>query len=109
MIQHAAKWFSAPPFWSGPESTVPTERASRMTRPAILRFATDSFMDDFLATLDRDATGLRSFAVSHETWRRPPTVQASVTPEERIEREPAQARSLARLRRTIERRAGRVA
>jgi hypothetical protein len=43
----------------------------RLTQPEILRFATDSFMDDFLAMLERDPAQLYQYIAQPETWRGP--------------------------------------
>ena len=42
-----------------------------MQRPALLRFATDTFMDDFLAMLDADPSRLGGYLAQPETWRSP--------------------------------------
>ena len=40
-----------------------------MSRPAILRFATDSFMDDFLKMTENDPKRLDQYLAQPETWR----------------------------------------
>ncbi len=47
------------------------------TRPMLLRFATDTFMDDYTAMLDVDPGRLGEFTAKAETWRGP---AASVQP-----------------------------
>lgn len=66
MAAHVVKWLQPSPLWreAGNDAGV-------LARPAILRFATDSFMDDFLALLERDPDGVAALRVRHETWREP--------------------------------------
>jgi len=65
---------------------------ARFRRPAILRFSTDSFMEEFMTLLNNEPQRLAEWRAKHETWRSP-----TPTPEP-IEALPAFARSLNRLR-----------
>ena len=47
------------------------KRHTCCSQPAILRFATDMFMDDFLAMLENDPARLVEFIARPETWRGP--------------------------------------
>lgn len=62
-------WSTAAPFWPA----LPPNGSGRtmFTRPAILRFAKDSFMDDFIKLLAGDPTQLQSYQAVYETWREP--------------------------------------
>jgi hypothetical protein len=106
MAEHVVKWFSAAPFWSVSPQETDAARAGRFARPAILRFASDDFMEQFLATLERDPAELRRRAVVEETWRNPPgAAPIEAPPPEGL---PQQAVALSRLRAALERRAGRL-
>lgn len=69
--------FTAPqPFW---RPGVPATAAAAGTggaggtlaEPRILRFASDEFIEEFLATLQRNPSALPAYAAQPETWRRP--------------------------------------
>jgi hypothetical protein len=81
-----------------------TEPAVRQTlgQPAILRFASDTFMDELLALLDNDPAQVRDLIAQPETWRgpTPPTSASLRTPALPISR---LARRLQRIRRIAER------
>ena len=64
-MKHPAKWTSPVPFWNddAPDGD--------LLRPRILRFATDSFMEDLFALLERDPRGLPALEAEPETWRGP--------------------------------------
>jgi hypothetical protein len=70
MNGHDVVWTQPPALVSG-QSTAPLMRASRHVfgRPAILRFTTDSFMDDFMNLLATAPERLREYHVRRETWR----------------------------------------
>ncbi len=65
-MKHPAKWTAPVPFWNGdaPED-------DDMPRPRILRFATDSFMEELFGLLERDPRGLPALEAEPETWRGP--------------------------------------
>lgn len=48
-------------------------------RPAILRFASDRFMDDYLNVLRADPTKLREYVAQPETWQQPAPTPAPVS------------------------------
>jgi hypothetical protein len=70
--------------------------------PAILRFATDSFMDEFHRVLETDPSKLTGLEAQFETWRGPGATAPAV--EEPIETSSRLERKLARLRGSAERR-----
>jgi len=79
-----------------------TERRS-IDRPAILRFAADTFMEDLFALLEKDPGGLTDLIARPETWRSPiltPKAAALIAPDPPTS---AFARRLQRLRRTVDR------
>jgi hypothetical protein len=63
-----------------------------LRRPAILRFASDTFMDDYLALMENDPARLSQLVAQPETWRGPTPPVAPVA------KQPAFLRSLTRLR-----------
>lgn len=67
------EWTTAAPLWqfTGDPSDPLTRRQFRS--PAILRFATDSFMDDFLNLLKTEPERLYQFVAAPETWNTPAT------------------------------------
>jgi len=67
------QWQTPEPLWTrfGPDMQT-AARAEDQHRPAILRFASDAFMDQMLATLDRDPSALAGLLARPETWRSPP-------------------------------------
>lgn len=72
MGKDQVQWTSPSPFW--PEAAGSSDIVSRraiLQQPAILRFASDTFMDDFVTMLDADPTLLPKFVAAPETWRGP--------------------------------------
>jgi hypothetical protein len=69
MTMHPLAWTAPQPFWSDTAGRV-SGRAV-LTAPQILRFASDQFMDELLATLEHDPASLTRYAVAEETWRGP--------------------------------------
>ncbi len=69
MSNHSIIWTQPAPLWS--EVPAQPEGAARedFSRPAILRFATDDFMDDFLSVLATDPQRLGEYRAVRETWR----------------------------------------
>ena len=69
MTQHPIHWTAPSPFW--PELSKPGNGENRVQfgAPAILRFASDDFMQDFLNVLATDPRKLGEFRAVRETWR----------------------------------------
>jgi hypothetical protein len=96
MIAHPVRWQAPQPLWARFGATVAVAAtAADQTRPAILRFASDEFMDHLLAMLAADPRQLGQVIARPETWRSP----GGETPDllERVPL-PGIARALARLR-----------
>jgi hypothetical protein len=92
-MRDVVQWTAPAPLW--PEATAATELAVRrrtLRRPAILRFASDTFMDDYLALMENDPARLSQLVAVPETWRGPAPTPAPVA------RKPAFLRPLNRLR-----------
>jgi len=76
-MEHPVEWTAASPIWPALTSAADPDVRRAFNRPALLRFAADSFMDDFIAMLDVDPMRLGELAARPETWRGP---VGSVTP-----------------------------
>jgi hypothetical protein len=60
--EHLTQWITPPPVWDG---------AGPGAGPALLRFASDSFMDEILALLENEPARLPELLAQPETWRTP--------------------------------------
>jgi hypothetical protein len=92
-MREVVQWTAPAPLW--PEAADAAELAVRrrtLRRPAILRFASDTFMDDFLALMENDPARLSQLVAQPETWRGPTPPIAPIV------RKPAFLRPLNRLR-----------
>jgi hypothetical protein len=72
IVRHHTSWAAPAPLW--PEARMaanPTARGAAIGRPAILRFASDEFMDELAAILERDPSQLAYLRAIPETWRNP--------------------------------------
>jgi hypothetical protein len=58
------RWLAPSPFWN-------TRAGDAIGRPRILRFTSDSFMDQFLALMRYDPQRLEEWLAEPETWRLP--------------------------------------
>lgn len=92
-MSHPLQWTAPPPFWRTGEAAraVP----GLIAQPQILRFATDDFMDEMLATLAQHPQALPEFTAQAENWRAP---HAGPTPNPAawLERTPSRLLPLAR-------------
>src|SRR5687768_3718911 len=65
------QWTAPSPLWAeAAESRNAAVRAA-MQQPALLRFATDTFMEEFLFMLEADPSRLGGYLAQPETWRAP--------------------------------------
>ncbi len=71
------QWTAPSPLWAEAASAANPMVRAAMQQPAVLRFATDTFMEDFLTMLEADPSRLGGYLAQPETWRTP-----SATPEE---------------------------
>jgi hypothetical protein len=72
MNGHPIQWQSPQPLWARFGATAAQAAgADDQARPAILRFASDDFMDQILGTLARDPAQLDRLLARSETWRKP--------------------------------------
>ena len=72
MNAHPIQWQSPQPLWARFGATgAQAARADDQARPAILRFASDDFMEQILGMLARDPAQLDRLLARPETWRKP--------------------------------------
>ena len=72
MANEQLQWTAPEPFWANAAgSSNVAKRRAILRRPAILRFASDTFMDDYLAQLAHDPARITDYAAQPETWRGP--------------------------------------
>lgn len=93
---HPAFWQAPQPLWARFDGAADPAAAPDQARPAILRFATDDFMEQVLATLARDPARLDGLLARPETWRTPAADPADLverTPVPRLPRAAADARN----------------
>jgi hypothetical protein len=103
--EHPVRWQSPHPLW-GRFGGDPAEAAAApdQARPAILRFATDEFMEQLLGTLERNPAGLDTLIARPESWRAQaadPTDLVERTPVPRHIRDNARKSLAGRLRSAV--------
>ena len=75
-LAHKIAWQAPRPLWRG---TTPFAAA-----PQILRFASDDFMDQIIATLTNEPTRISERIAQPETWRTPPAKTAATDMIQRV-------------------------
>jgi hypothetical protein len=99
MSGHPVVWQTPQPLWTRFGATsAAAAAAADQARPAILRFASDDFMDQLFATLARDPSRLDGLLARPETWRAPAAETAGL-----VERTPIPSQAQSALRRTFAR------
>ncbi len=75
------QWAAPSPLWASVAGAAEESVRGAVRQPAVLRFATDTFMEDFLRVLEADPTGLTNYLAEPETWRgpspAPPPIEAA--------------------------------
>lgn len=66
--EHPVQWRTASPLWNVLQAAADTPV---FAQPAMLRFTTDAFMEDFLTVATETPTRLWEWQVQKETWRNP--------------------------------------
>ncbi len=95
MSTHPIQWQSPQPLWARFDASAAAgASAADQARPAILRFASDEFMDQMLGLLERDPSQLDRLLARPETWRKPMEDTAA----DSVERVPVPRSVLDRLR-----------
>jgi hypothetical protein len=79
-MDHPVQWVTASPLWNGLAGSADAVSWAAFHRPALLRFASDTFMQDFLAMMQTDPSQLQGLVVRQETWRSLAPVPVPVTP-----------------------------
>jgi hypothetical protein len=104
-MRHQVQWTAPAPFWAGVPDRSDAARLS-MRRPALLRFASDAFMDEFNLTLETNPPKLRDLEAKYETWKEPVGSSAVVA----APRQPKASleKKLARLKLSADRRLARL-
>jgi hypothetical protein len=97
MTAHAAQWTAPYPLWSD-LLTDPAADKMQFGQPRILRFADDSFMEQFLGVLERHPARIEEFTAIPETWQEPAPAAQAVSLLAPADQESKLARSLKRLR-----------
>lgn len=71
-IKHGVKWCAPMPLWAENSSTgIRTSNEDLAAYPSILRFATDSFMQDLLDVMGDSPKRIADWLAQPETWREP--------------------------------------
>jgi hypothetical protein len=100
-MAHHVQWTAPAPFWKRATDLSDSERLATR-RPAILRFASDSFMEEFNRALEVDPSKLTTLEAHWETWREPrtsaPVVAAPARAASRLQQKVARARASAQRR-----------
>lgn len=96
-MRHPIQWISPSPLWArfAPAGGGASVAAEDQFRPAILRFASDDFMDRLLAVLAKDPKALGELLARPETWRTPMGEAPSLVEQVPL---PRLAKTLGRLR-----------
>ena len=92
MAKEQVQWAAPSPLWpiAAGASDI-TLRRNVLRKPAIFRFAADTFMDDFISLLETNPGRLHELVATPETWRGPTADSAPAKPA------PLFARKLSRL------------
>jgi hypothetical protein len=91
-MRDIVQWTTPSPLWQNAiGQTSAVLRRAEFARPSILRFATDTFMDDYMEMLANDPKRLGQYVALPETWR------GVSPPPEPIQPAPAFAREVKRL------------
>jgi hypothetical protein len=80
-MKDQVQWAAPSPLWAETASSANPAVRRALRQPTLLRFASDSFMDDFTALLESEPSRLGEYIALPETWRAPtpdpePTAQA---------------------------------
>jgi hypothetical protein len=65
------QWTAPSPLWAEAADPQQPQLRAAMQRPSLLRFATDTFMEEFLGMMEADPARLGGYLAQPETWRLP--------------------------------------
>ena len=102
------QWSAPSPLWEATVNATDPAVRQMFGQPAILRFASDTFMDEFLTVLDNDPAQLTGLVAQPETWRGPTPPASSTSLLAPTAPLSSRARMLQRFRRVAERAQNRV-
>lgn len=71
LIKHNVHWLAPFPLWNHAQSLDEDAINGGFNRPVILRFASDTFMEELLALLQHHPEQLQGWIARPETWREP--------------------------------------
>lgn len=71
LLKPSISWLAPSPFWGDHAKWLRVPNQQLPAQPQILRFATDTFMDDLMATLTHSPSRIHEWIVRDETWREP--------------------------------------
>lgn len=75
-MRDQVQWAAPSPLWAEAAGSANAGVRRALRQPALLRFATDSFMDDFAALLESEPSRLGEYIALPETWRAPAVTPA---------------------------------
>ncbi|MBE0623301.1 MAG: hypothetical protein IH606_00690 [Burkholderiales bacterium] len=97
MSAHPIQWQAPRPLWARYTTTSASAvAAADPERPAILRFASDEFMEQILGTLACDSSRIDALVARAETWREP-----MAEPADLVERTPKSPMALTGIRKML--------
>jgi hypothetical protein len=70
-MRHEVQWTAPAPLWKEAAGSTNSDVRRALRQPSVLRFSTDSFMEDFMAMLESDPSRLGEYMARPETWRAP--------------------------------------
>jgi hypothetical protein len=80
-MKDQVQWTAPSPLWASVAGSADESVRGAVRQPAVLRFASDTFMEEFLRVLESDPRVLANYLAEPETWRgpspEPPPVEAA--------------------------------
>jgi hypothetical protein len=80
-MKEQIQWTAPSPLWASVAGSEDKSVRGAVRQPAVLRFATDTFMEDFLRVLESNPSALTEYLAEPETWRgpspAPPPIEAA--------------------------------
>ena len=70
-MKEQIQWAAPSPLWASVANSFDESVRGAVRQPAVLRFATDTFMEEFLRVLEADPSALTNYLAEPETWRGP--------------------------------------
>ena len=70
-MDHQVQWTAPSPLWTALSGASDPAVRRRLRQPALLRFATDEYMQEYVTMLDTDFFRMSQYIAQPETWRGP--------------------------------------